>query len=333
MRDADVNHARYQPDSGDGFYESFFQRANHPSRPLAFWIRYTIFSPRGRPADAIGELWAIYFDGETRTHIAVKREVPFARCSFDPSHFAVRVDDATLDAGRLLGAADSTPHRIAWDLTYRGTAQPLFLLPQAAYEAALPKAKTLVGLPLATYTGALSVDDHIIDIAAWTGSQNHNWGTRHTDWYAWGQVAGFDNAPDSCLEMATAQIKLGPIWTPAVTLMVLRHEGSEFPLNSIRQGLLSSATVGYFDWRFHAEDKRVRVDGHIHAPADAFVALRYLNPPGGTKYCLNSKIASCELTVTPHEGGTRAPISLKTTARAAFEILTDDASHGLVPRV
>ena len=40
------------PTTRDGHYESFFQRANHPSRPLAFWIRYTALIPRGAP-DAV----------------------------------------------------------------------------------------------------------------------------------------------------------------------------------------------------------------------------------------------------------------------------------------
>lgn len=331
MEPASVNWARYQPESRDGFYESFFQRANHPTRPLAFWIRYTLFSPRGRPDDAIGELWAIYFDGERQMHVAVKREVPFARCRFDRARFAVRIDDATLDAGRLSGEAAAPPHRIAWDLTYSGDQAPLFLLPDRAYEAALPKAKSLVALPFATYAGTLRIDDQSIDLAGWVGSQNHNWGTRHTDWYAWGQVAGFDDAPTTFLEVATARMKLGPLWTPAVTLVVVRHDGEELQLNSIRQGLRSDAAVGYFTWTFHAENARVRIDGHLAAPQDAFVALRYLNPPGGTKYCLNSKIAACELRLTWRAPG--RTIVAKTAARAAFEILTDEADHGLVPRV
>jgi hypothetical protein len=41
-----VNWTRYQPGQATGHYESFFQRANHPTRPMAFWIRYTIFSPQ-----------------------------------------------------------------------------------------------------------------------------------------------------------------------------------------------------------------------------------------------------------------------------------------------
>ena len=37
-----------------GHYESWFQRANHPSRPLAFWIRYTIFCPARPPGGCRG---------------------------------------------------------------------------------------------------------------------------------------------------------------------------------------------------------------------------------------------------------------------------------------
>ena len=59
-----ANKTVHQPGQTTGHYESFFLRANHPSLPLAFWIRYTIFSPQGQPEKAIGELWAVYFDGE-----------------------------------------------------------------------------------------------------------------------------------------------------------------------------------------------------------------------------------------------------------------------------
>ena len=80
----------------------------------------------------------------------------------------------------------------------------------------------------------------------WVGSQNHNWGSRHTDQYAWGQVAGFDTHPDSFLEVATARLRVGAVWSPPLTLMVLRHEGKEWALNSIVQSLRASGsfTVG-----------------------------------------------------------------------------------------
>src|SRR5690349_20568832 len=77
-----VNWAVYQPGQRQGHYESFYLRANHPGRPLAFWLRYTIFSPDGRPDAAVGELWAIAFDGERHRHAVGRAELPIASCDF-----------------------------------------------------------------------------------------------------------------------------------------------------------------------------------------------------------------------------------------------------------
>src|SRR5215213_11130352 len=90
------NACRYGPGDPTGHYESYFQRANHPSRPLAFWIRYTLFSPRRRPDEARGELWAIFFDGEQGRITAVKESLPLSRCSFSDAHLAVRIGSAEL---------------------------------------------------------------------------------------------------------------------------------------------------------------------------------------------------------------------------------------------
>jgi hypothetical protein len=330
MTPAQANLTRYRPGQRSGHYESFFLRANHPTRPLAFWIRYTLFSPHRHPDKAIGELWAVFFDGESGAHVVAKTEVPFARCRFSNADFDVRIDDATLYADQLQGHAESGGHRIAWDLRYSGDAAPLFLLPPRLYEASLPKAKSLVSLPLARFTGVLVVDGHSVEIADWVGSQNHNWGSKHTDLYAWGQVAGFDSHPNSFLEVATARLKIGPLWTPSMTPMVLRHAGREHTLNDLRQTLRARGSFSYFVWRFASENDAVKIEGQIEAPRQAFVGLRYYNPPGGIKHCLNSKLASCELRLSDKRSGNSE--ELRTANRAAFEILTDDTAHGVEMR-
>src|SRR5882672_10561883 len=100
-----INGARFVSGQRQGHYESFFLRANHPTRPLAFWIRYTLFSPRGAPERGVGELWAIYFDGEACRHTVVKQEVPIAACRFDRERFGVEIGSARLGPGALRGAA------------------------------------------------------------------------------------------------------------------------------------------------------------------------------------------------------------------------------------
>ena len=200
-----LNWTRYVPGQKRGHYESFYQRANHPTRPLAFWIRYTMVSPAGRPDAAIGELWAAFFNGETGEHLVTKEEYPIAACDFAADDFAVRIGNRTLGPDGLTGACGG----ISWNLTYSGTEQPLLLLPDRMYRGSFPKAKSLVGLPLAVYRGRLRVNGSVVTVKDWVGSQNHNWGSKHTDSYAWGQVAGFDGEPGAFLECSTARLKLG----------------------------------------------------------------------------------------------------------------------------
>jgi hypothetical protein len=325
-----INDTRYHAQR-KGHYESFFQRANHPSRPLAFWIRYTIFSPRQHPEEAVGELWAIFFNGETGDHVVAKQVTPFSECVFSPSDFQVQIAGASLQQGRLQGAVQMREASIAWDLTYHSEEAPLLLLPLRLYTTRLPAAKSLVGAPLAAYQGKLAVNGETIEVNQWVGSQNHNWGSKHTDLYAWGQVAGFDTHPDSFLEVATARLKVGTLWSPPLTLLVLRHAGKEWALNTLMQSARAQGAFEVGRWNFRSHTRDVEIEGNISAPDAAFVGLRYTNPPGGAKDCLNTKIASCELTLKDRKTGHQE--TLFTSHRAAFEILTEDRQHGIPIKV
>src|SRR5262245_60036299 len=133
MSGPDWNASRLVPADASGFYESYFLRANHPDRPLAFWIRYTAFVPRGRAEEACGELWAIVFDGEANRIVAVKESRPLAACRLAPAGLDVRIGDATLADGAVGGTAKSGSDRIEWTLRYAGQGPPLLLLPESWY--------------------------------------------------------------------------------------------------------------------------------------------------------------------------------------------------------
>jgi len=327
MQVESANRLRHRAGSTDGHYESYFIRANHATRALAFWIRYTIFSPNGHPADAQGELWAIVFDGDRHRHVAVKQAWPLGVCRFDPAALVVELPTAQLASGHAQGSCRSQQHHVVWDLRFAGGQSTLLLLPERLYGGGFPKAKSLVGRPLARFDGTLSVDGERIDVAGWSGSQNHNWGRQHTDRYAWGQVAGFDGGHDeSFLEVASAKLKFGPLWTPWITPIVLRHRGREHRLNALSRSLRARASVQGFDWQFESRDERIRLQGRIHAEPGDFVGLRYANPPGGIKQCLNSKIAHAQLTLQHADGSSE---TLSSSRRAAFELLGDDSGHGV----
>ena len=322
-----ANYTRFQNQT-QGHYESFFLRANHPTRPLAFWIRYTLFSPKNLPEKSIGELWATFFNGETNQHTVVKQEHPLTDCLFDTSDFNVRIGKAKLSSHFFQGTIENKGNAFAWEMIFDSDASPLLLLPLNLYEGKFPAAKSLVSLPLAHFNGSLSLNGETISIVDWIGSQNHNWGRRHTDLYAWGQVAGFDSHPESFLEVATAKLRLGPLWTPPITLLVLRHQQKEYALTELTQGIRAQGKFNYFTWEFKSKNKDVEIVGQISAPSHAFIGLNYYNPPGGNKHCLNSKIAECKLHFNDKATG-KSEI-LETKHRAAFEILTDDHNHGIM---
>jgi hypothetical protein len=303
-------------DGRSGHYESWFQRANHPTRPLAFWIRHTIFCPAGNPEAAQGEIWAVWFDGETGRKVAAKTELPREQCVFAAAGLDVKLGPAQLSSGLLEGKTGP----LKWKLCWSGKDEPSLLLPPSLYAGGFPKAKGLTANPDARFSGTLEVDGVSQFIDGWPGSHNHNWGVRHTDRYTWAQVCGFDDAPGVFLECMTAQIKLGPVFSPRMTVAVLNLDGRRIELNTIPRALAASARAENFEWKLSSKGQGVEVEATVDAAQERFVALRYRNPPGGAKACLNTKLARCSLTVT--ENGSRRVFS--SASRAAFEILCEE---------
>lgn len=301
----DAERIRFRPGQRAGHYESVFVRANHPTRPLAFWLRYTMFQPEGAPERAVGALWAIAFDGETGRHTAVRSEYPLADCAYGPEHAILRIGSAQFARGAATGTAGSGGQTLSWDLRWQSQSAPLPLLPAWLYDQPLPKAKSVVTQPLTWFAGQLVVADQTWLIANWPGSVNHNWGQRHTDEYVYGQVVGFAESPDTVLDCAAARIKLGPFWSPRLTLAALRHRGNTYLLNEIFQSIRNQSEFSAgqtLDWAITANHRDLRLRATFTAPRAAFVGLTYQNPPGGVKHCLNSKLAAVTLDLNFADG-------------------------------
>jgi hypothetical protein len=309
-----------------GHYESWFLRANAPDAPRAFWIRYTLFIPADGKRAAMGELWAIWFDGDRQQVTAVKEEYPLADCQFDDHTMSVQLAAAHLQSHALNGKAEHGGNRLSWTLNYDDGQAPVLFLPEALYPRKLPRAKSVVSRPMVRFTGRISVngEEHLID--GWSGSENHNWGSQHTDQYAWGQVAGFDNAPDAFLECITARVRIGPVPSPWLTIACLRLDGKDYSFNRIGEALRARGKYRFFDWSFRTRSGGDTLNVHIEAPAQHFTGLTYFNPPGGSKTCLNSKIARCTAELVSANGEHR---TLTSAHGAAFEILTDRTDHGV----
>lgn len=297
------------------YYESRFIRANHPGRPQALWLRETLLLTSEGSASA--DVWVMTFDPDGAGNRALKRPHPIEDAEFRTEPWTARIGDTTLDDTCARGSL-AGPRAAAWELQITGGGQPVKLLTERQYSARFPSAKTQARSPLARFDGHVLVDGVQLDLDGWTGSVNHNWGRRHTPAYAFGQVCGFDDAPSSSLEIATARAGVGPVMLPPVTLLVFRHDDREFAVRSVLAARRTKADYRPFDWSFSARFHDLALDGQISvSPADV-IGLNYTDTNGKKKYCYNSAIATCRIRLSGSHS-----LELTATRRAMFEILTD----------
>ena len=241
--------------------------------------------------------------------------------------------------GNLCGKIHEKGKSISWNIDYepeerQSSPKPVTLLPEKYYTMSFPKAKVLVTAPNLLFSGVVTVNGEKFDIDKWIGSENHNWGEKHTDCYAWGQVCGFDNLPDTFLECSTAQIKLGPFMSPKMSLAVLRVGDGEYRFSGICQALKNSGNYSFtdefspemFQWDMTCQIDNLKLTIKMSCQKADVAGLVYRNPPGGSHTCLNSKVARCELLLT---SAGEVVHHLVSSHGAAFEILTDRQDHGI----
>jgi hypothetical protein len=308
------------------YYESRYIRANNPERPQALWLRETLLLPTA--GDPVADVWVMVFDPDGAGNRALKEPYPMDAADYGYDDWTARIGAATIDDRSAQGVVTGGNRSARWDLRITpGPEEPVKLLTERGYNARFPTAKTMVRHPLAQFDGQLELDDVRVTVDGWTGSVNHNWGTRHTPAYAFGQVCGFDDAPDTSLEIVTARAAIGPVLTPAATLFVFRHAGQEFAVRSILGSMQTHGRYRPFSWTFGGRVGEQMIEGEITTEPDDVIGLTYTDTDGGSKYCYNSAIATCRIQVA---GKAFQRAELTATRRAMFEILTD-TRHDAVP--
>jgi hypothetical protein len=308
------------------YYESRYIRANHPELPQALWLRETLLLPTA--GEPVADVWVMVFDPDGAGNRALKEPYAIDAAVYDYDDWTARIGAATIDDRSAQGVVTGRNRSARWDLRITpGSEEPVKLLTERGYNARFPTAKTMVRHPMAQFDGQLELDDVRVVVDGWTGSVNHNWGTRHTPAYAFGQVCGFDDAPDSSLEIVTARAAIGPVLTPAATLFVFRHAGQELAVRSILGSLQTHGRFQPFSWAFGARVRDQTIEGEIVTAPDDVIGLTYTDTDGGSKYCYNSAIATCRIQLA---GKAFERTELVATRRAMFEILTD-TRHEQVP--
>lgn len=342
-----------------GHVESWFLRANHPTRPLALWIKVTVLARLdGGP---VAETWLVLFDGETGRSFAHRDTWPLSASDLLAALPGDSLRAGTFDLGLIIsggpartGHATGTAGGARFELEWSplggdegqdgggALAGPLCIYPwKWLVTGPFPKSKLLTPCPWLRFRGTVSWPGvggaggderagagdggETWDISDWNGMQGHNWGKEHAWEYAWGQCV-FDGAEPAMVEGFTGRIKLGGRLTPRMSAMVVRRGSQEYRFDRLFDPWRQEATVTPRRWtvRLKSADGEARL--RMDAGDQPMVCLGYPNPDGRLSYCFNSKLASVLLEVRPKGG---EPFTCRSDHGGALEFLRHEPEPAL----
>jgi hypothetical protein len=311
-----------------GHVESYFLRANHPTRPLAIWLKATVLAPLEGPA--LAESWFIWFDGEKGTTFAHKQTQPFEQAAFvgdgapgldvtGPGvNFSLRAAGAA--TGTVPGKDGTARFDLSWKQDESPIGQRLSIFPWRVLRSGpFPKAKLLTPLPSLRFSGTVELPEGTQTLTDWPGMQGHNWGKEHTFEYAWGQC--LFPTDDAMVEGFSARVKLAGQTSPRMSALIVRKGGRVFRFDAMFDTWRQKAEVSADRWALSMRGS----DGEAVLEMDAsnrrtqpMVCLGYDNPSGERSYCFNSKLAAVKLVVRPSDG---ASFTCKSAHGGALEFL------------
>ena len=320
----DWNATRFDPVSPRGHVESHFLKLNDASGERALWLKATILRRLG--SAPVAEAWAIAFDRELG-HVAAKQVVPWASASFSREALAIRVaerrDRARAHARRARGGrrADRVGSRV------RGRRGAVRAAAAAAVRGRhAGNAKIVSPHPDLRFSGHYRVGDRRVEVDGWRGMQGHNWGRRHTHLYGWVHCNVWEDADDLVVEGITARVKLGPLLSPPITLVIAAHAGE-------RHHFTLPGSLWRARGRIAPRALRVprRERDRAHRGSFSADTARLRRPPLREPRRRDDLLPELEDRATGTCGSRwpGGPRSRRTTRAAALEIGTRDPDHGV----
>ena len=289
-----------------GHYEVYYLKFNDAKQHRAFWLRYTLTAPKSPKEKPVAELWAIAFDAKDPTkNYAHKRSWPIEALEFGVNRFFFDIDGHRLTHEGCSGQLGNGDNRIAWDITFEPDPLPTFrhFPRQAMYSMKLPKTKVLAPNLSMKVSGVVNAFGDTMVLKSAPGHQAHIWGSQHARQWAWANCNMFeDTEKPVCFEALSAQIAIGPVNIPHLTLCALRVGDEEYLFNTPADLLRSESSYDLRSWHLHAEHKDLRLEAVIENDPARMVGVTYTDPDGSTRICNNSKQADMRLTLQRREG-------------------------------
>ncbi|MCO5315252.1 MAG: hypothetical protein M9938_03695 [Solirubrobacterales bacterium] len=309
-----------------GHYESWYLKAGDRDRGLAIWIRYTVHKRPGRLPE--GSLWFTLFDVEAERPFAVKQTagpgsaIPGSGCFLEVEGLG------SFGPDRAAGTISGMDREASWQLEITGTEAPLEHLPSRLYETGFPRTKLLTVQPAGRFSGTVEAGGRKVELDGWPGMIGHNWGVRHAERWIWLHGTDFEGrGPDTWIDLACGQLRIGRWTTPWVTNGAVSIDGDRFRLGGILKSLRGSRIRPESGGgRITVGSDGLDLSARISAPAGNTVAWVYADPDGSEHHTLNCSISGLEVTAS---GTGREPVELRTATGAAYEYGSRDFTHGI----
>lgn len=212
--------------------------------------------------------------------------------------------------------------------------RPFSLLRSPFYSPLIPTNKLTTPYAGTIANGEIEVGGRTLRVTGFPLSLGHNWGRKHADSYAWGQLqAGPDAVPlffEGCSVPGPVDWQSKESVAARLTLGKVRLNGKDISFNGLRSMRLNTGRVEPGRWSFAMRNLRWLLKGELHWDPTLVVGLRYIQPAGAIHSCLNSMLASGSLTLskTGKTGRRRVVQEVEVRRLAALEFLTPTLDHG-----
>jgi hypothetical protein len=343
-----------------GLVESYFLKLTEPAGKWAAWIKYTFLVRAGRFAP-LGECWMIFFDREApsgRRLLAAKESFDLQHCRISGEETEIQIGANLLTPGLAMGSLDAGS--FSWKLGFRPggdigqrpplglrsgpaandhrepsrSGAPFQLLPDLFYSPAIPTTKLTTPFPQALASGRIAVPGREIAFENLPLALGHNWGRKHTDSYVWGQLRAETGAGPLFFEGVSVPAAFGPAEQagplPRLTLGRVRLGEREIPFAGPWSWAMNRARMEGGSWQFELKNPGWQLKGVLSLDRELTAGLRYLQPDGAIRCCLNSMLASGRIALEKRHGGSSEPVvEAEVEHTAALEFLTPSLGHGI----
>jgi Tocopherol cyclase len=296
-----------------GRYEVWFLTITDPERRAGYWIRHTIRAPISGPPEP--RIWFAAFSlDDPASTFGLNEGFEPGALTLATDRFEVQMGDSVFASGRARGGIDGGDHRVRWDLHFPTGAPTLRLLPDFMYRGGLAPTKPYSPNPDTLASGHIEIDGERWALHDAPAQQGHIGGTRHAERWAWASCSDFGG--DVAFHALSGQGRRGPFLTPFLTSVALRYDGDWIRLH----GLSTRRDWGLGWWRFSVDGRRHRLEADVRADPKGMVRARYLDPDDTPRWCHNSEVASCRLTLWERRsGGWQDVAELESTGGAHAE--------------